>query len=100
MNSKLVPVTLDLSDELTDTLTLAAQAKGLTLEEWVTILVKKAISELPDDSTARTGESQTLEEAAKTLAALESEGDAPFNAEVFESEFAKAQAQRPDTLQR
>lgn len=41
MNSKLVPVTLDLSDELTDTLTLAAQAKGLTMEEWVTILVKK-----------------------------------------------------------
>ena len=80
MNSKLVPVTLDLSDELTDTLTLAAQAKGLTMEEWVTILVKKAISELPDDSTARSGESQALEEAAKTLTALESKGDAPFNA--------------------
>jgi hypothetical protein len=98
MNSNLTPVTLDLSDELIAELTLAAQAKGLTLEEWVTILVKKAISELPDDSTIQTSESQALEKAAKTLTALESEGDAPFNAEVFESEFAKAQSQRTDTL--
>ena len=54
----------------------------------------------PNDSTTLTGESQALEEAAKTLTALESKGDAPFNAEVFESKFVKAQAQRPDTLQR
>lgn len=70
MNSNLTPVTLDLSDELIAELTLAAQAKGLSLEEWVTILVKKAISELPDDSTAQTSESQALEEAAKTQAAI------------------------------
>ncbi|WP_029525179.1 hypothetical protein [Polaromonas glacialis] len=99
MNSNLTPLTLDLSDELIAELAFAAQAKGLTLEEWVTILVKEAISELPDDSTTQTSESQALEEAAKTLTALESEGDAPFNAEVFESEFTKAQAQRSDTLQ-
>ena len=53
MNSNLTPLTLDLPDELIAELTLAAQAKGLSLEEWVTILVKKAISELPDDSTAQ-----------------------------------------------
>jgi hypothetical protein len=100
MNSNLTPVTLDLPDELIAELTLAAQAKGLSLEEWIGLLVKKAISELPDDSWAQTGESQPSEEAAKTLTALESKGDAPFNAEVFESEFVKAQAQRPDTLQK
>ena len=42
MNSNLTPVTLDLPDELIAELTLAAQAKGLSLEEWVTILVNKS----------------------------------------------------------
>lgn len=41
MNSNLTPVTLDLPDELIAELTLTTQAKKLTLEEWVTILVKK-----------------------------------------------------------
>lgn len=77
MNSNLIPLTLDLPDELIAELTLAAQTKGVSLEEWVTILVKKAISELPDDSTTQTGESQALEEAAKTLTALESKDGAP-----------------------
>ena len=40
----------------------------------------------------QTDESQALAEAAKTLTALETEDDADFNAEVFEREFAKAQA--------
>ena len=97
MNSNLTPLTLDLPDELIAELTLTAQEKGLTLEEWVTILVKKAISELPEGASGQTGESQALEEAARTLTDLESEGYAPFNAEVFESGFAKAQAKRPDT---
>jgi len=70
MNSNLTPLTLDLPDELIAELTLAAQVKGLTLEAWVTILVKKAISELPDDATGQTGKNQALEEAAKTLTAL------------------------------
>lgn len=77
MNSNLTPVTLDLPDELIAELTLAAQAKGLSLEEWVTILVTKAISELPDDSTTQTSESQAFEEAAKTLTALEPKDGAP-----------------------
>lgn len=68
MNSNLIPVTLDLPDELIAELTLTAQAKGLTLEAWVTIFVKKAISELPDP-TMQGGESQALEKAAKTLTA-------------------------------
>lgn len=93
MNSNLTPVTLDIPDELIAKLTLAAHAKGLTLEEWVTILVKKAISELPDDSTTQTGESQAFEKAAKTLTALECKDGAPFNAEAFGSEFVKAQVQ-------
>ena len=54
--------------------------------------MKKAISELPDDFTAQTSESQALEKAAKTLTTLESKDGAPFNTEVFESKFAKAQA--------
>ena len=77
MNSKLTPLTLDLPDQLITELTLEAQAKGLTLEEWVTILVKKAISELPDDSTTQTGKSQALQEAAKTLTSLEFKDGAP-----------------------
>ena len=76
MNANLTPVTLDLPDELIAELTLAAQVKGLTLEEWVTILVKKAIRKLPDDSIRQSGESQALEEAAKTLTALESKSGA------------------------
>ena len=61
MNAKLTPLTLDLPDELIAELTTSAHAKGLTLKEWITILVKKSISELPDDSTTQTGESQALE---------------------------------------
>jgi len=61
MNAKLTPLTLDLPDELIAELTTSAHAKGLTLEEWITILVKKSISELPDDSATQTGESQALE---------------------------------------
>ena len=53
MNAKLTPVTLDLPDALIVKLNLQAQAKGLTLEAWVTILAKQAISELPDDSGAQ-----------------------------------------------
>ena len=53
MNAKLTPVTLDLPDALIAKLNLQAQAKGLTLEARVTILVNKAISELPDDSGAQ-----------------------------------------------
>ena len=49
MNANLTPVTLDLPDALIAALTLEAQNKGITLEAWVTILVKKAISKLPDD---------------------------------------------------
>lgn len=47
MTEKLAPVTLNLSDELTAELMITAKTRGLTIEEWVTILVKKAISELP-----------------------------------------------------
>ena len=50
MNANLTPVTLDLPDALIAALTLEAQKKGLTPEAWVTILVKKATSELPDNS--------------------------------------------------
>ena len=53
MNANLTPVTLDLPDALIAALTHEAQKKGLTLEAWVTILVKKAISELPDDLAAQ-----------------------------------------------
>ena len=49
MNANLTPVTLDLPDALIAALTLEAQNKGITLEAWVTILVKKAMSKLPDD---------------------------------------------------
>lgn len=75
MNPILQPVTLDLSDELTAKLTLEAQAKGMTLQQWVTILVKKAISELPANPTTQ------------------ADDDADFNAEVFERDFAQAQSQ-------
>ena len=88
MNSKLHTVTFELPDQLIAELTSTAQAKGMTLEEWVTILVKKAINELP----AQIDESQALAEAAKTLTALETEDDAGFDAEVFEREFSQAQA--------
>jgi hypothetical protein len=74
MNANLTPVTLDLSDELIAELTLAAQAKGLTLEEWVAILVKKAISELPDEFTEQTGESQALKEASQDAESPEIQG--------------------------
>lgn len=57
MNANLTPVTLDLPDALIAALTLEAQKKGLTLEAWVTILVKKAISEFPDNSAIQ-GDSQ------------------------------------------
>ena len=50
MNANLTPVTLDLPDALIAALTLEAQNNGITLEAWVTILVKKAIIELPDNS--------------------------------------------------
>ena len=53
MNANLTPVTLDLPDTLIAALTLEAQKKGLTREAWVTILVKQAISELPDDLGAQ-----------------------------------------------
>lgn len=92
MNSKLHPVTFELPDQLIAEITSTAQAKGMTLEDWVTILLKKAINELP----APTDESQALAEAAKTLTALETEDDADFNAEVFESEFSQAQATSND----
>ena len=49
MNANLTPFTLDLPDALIAKLNLRAQAKGFTLEAWVTILAKQAISELPDD---------------------------------------------------
>ena len=49
MNANLTPVTLNLPDALIAALTLEAQKKGLPLKAWVTILVKKAISKLPDD---------------------------------------------------
>lgn len=75
MNPILQPVTLDLSDELIAKLTLEAQAKSITLQQWVTILVKKAISELPANPTTQ------------------ADDDADFNAEVFEREFAQAQSQ-------
>lgn len=75
MNPILQPVTLDLSDELIAKLTLEAQAKGITLQQWVTILVKKAINELPANPTTQ------------------ADDDANFNAEVFEREFAQAQSQ-------
>ncbi|MDO8774009.1 MAG: hypothetical protein Q7K57_35915 [Burkholderiaceae bacterium] len=75
MNPILQPVTLDLSDELIAKLTLEAQAKGITLQQWVTILVKKAINELPANPTTQ------------------ADDDADFNAEVFEREFAQAQSQ-------
>ncbi|MBK5204406.1 MAG: hypothetical protein JJD98_03050 [Polaromonas sp.] len=65
MTSKLVPITLELSDELTAELTITAHAKGLTLEEWVTILVKKAITELPANPTTQTDESQALAESSQ-----------------------------------
>ena len=61
MNAKLTPLTLNLPDELIAELTMSAHAKGLTPKEWITILVKKSISELPNDSTIQTGESQVLE---------------------------------------
>lgn len=92
MNSKLHPVTFELPDQLIAELTSTAQAKGMTLEEWVTILVKQAINKLP----AQIDESQALAEAARTLTALETEDDADFNAEVFEREFAQAQAKSND----
>ena len=47
MNAKLHPVTFELPDELMAELTITANAKGMTSEEWVTILAKQAISELP-----------------------------------------------------
>jgi hypothetical protein len=80
MNENLKPLTLDLPDGLIAELTRAAKTQGLTLEEWVTVLVKKAISELPDGSTEHTGESQALEEAARLLTALESKDGAPNSA--------------------
>ena len=63
MNANLTPVTLDLPDALIGTLTLEAQKKELPLEAWVTILVKKATSELPDNS-AILSDSQDLSAAA------------------------------------
>lgn len=75
MTEKLAPVTLNLSDELTAELMITAKTRGLTIEEWVTILVKKAINELPANPTAQ------------------ADDDADFNAEVFEREFAQAQSQ-------
>jgi len=57
MNEKLHPVTFDLPDELIAELSITAHAKGMTLEEWVTILVKQAINELP----AQADENQTRE---------------------------------------
>lgn len=75
MTAKLAPVTLNLSDELTAELMITAKTRGLTIEEWVTILVKKAISELPANPTTQ------------------ADDDADFNAEVFEREFAHAQSQ-------
>ncbi|MEO5659577.1 MAG: hypothetical protein ABIQ90_07255 [Polaromonas sp.] len=92
MPSPLIPVTLDLPDALIAELSLTAQAKGLTLEMWITILMKKAISELPADPATHAGESLSLAEAARTLTARETAGDTAFNAELFESEFVKAQA--------
>ena len=59
MSSKLHPVTFDLPDELIAELTITAHAKGMTLEEWVTILVKQAMNEL----SAQTDESQAMTEA-------------------------------------
>jgi hypothetical protein len=91
MNSKLHPVTFELPDQLIAELTLTAHAKGMTLEEWVTILVKQAISELP----AQASESQALAETAKTLTALETENnedDTAFDTETFEREFAQSQS--------
>lgn len=90
MNSKLHPVTFELPDELIAELTITAHAKGMTQEEWVTLLVKQAINQLP----VQADESQTLAEIAKTLTALETknnEGDTTFNPQAFESEFAQAQ---------
>ena len=92
MSSKLTPLTLDLPDALITELRLTAQSKGLTLEEWITILMKKAISELPADPATHASESQSLAEAARTLTARETADDTAFDAELFESEFAKAQA--------
>jgi hypothetical protein len=91
MNSKLHPVTFELPDQSIVELTITAHAKEMTLEEWVTILVKQAISELP----VQANESQALTEAAKTLTALETENkedDTAFNAEEFERVFAQAQS--------
>jgi antitoxin component of RelBE/YafQ-DinJ toxin-antitoxin module len=87
MSSKLHPVTFKLPDELMAESTLTAHAKGMTREEWVSILVKQAMNELP----AQADENQTLADAAKTLTALETEDDKDFNAEAFEREFAQAQ---------
>ena len=55
MNTKLNPVTLDLPDELIAELTITAHAKGMTLEEWVTLLVSQAMNQL----TRQVEDSQT-----------------------------------------
>lgn len=89
MSSKLHPVTFDLPDALIAELTITAHGKGMTLEEWVTILVKQAMNEL----CAQTDESQALTEAAKTLTTLETENkenDTDVNPEAFEREFSQA----------
>lgn len=68
MPSKLIPLTLDLPDALIAELRFTAQSKGLALEEWVTVLMKKAISELPAAAATAThaSESQSLVQAASS----------------------------------
>jgi uncharacterized lipoprotein YddW (UPF0748 family) len=91
MNAKLHPVTFELPDELLAELTITAHAKGMTLEEWVTILVKQAMNELP----AQADENKTLTEAAKKLTTFEAEtkeNDVAFNPHAFEREFFLAQS--------
>lgn len=87
MNTKLNPVTFELPDELMAELTIRAHAKVMTLEEWVTLLVKQAMNELP----AQASESQALAEIVKTLTAKETENnEGDTDLQAFEREFDAA----------
>ena len=58
MSSKLHPVTFELPDKSIVDPDIMAHFEGMTLEEWVTILVKEAMNELPAariTSQARSG---------------------------------------------
>jgi hypothetical protein len=59
MNTKLNPVTLDLPDVLIAELTITAHANGMTLEQWVMLLVSQAMNQL----TLQVEDSQTRDRA-------------------------------------